>query len=228
MARAHLLERRRQPPERLIQRRLAQARSPDQIGVVDVRKRRLANDASHMELDQLRRGDSQRVLGERDAFGVGRSGGEHAPIIWPAPDGVKSRIVIKRWIPVGSFELREQIRHRLADETGTIRRQATRRVALTYPSPYHVGMSSLGFQAIYRALNQAPGWACERAFLPDDMAAHRRSRLPLVTYEGEHPIGDCQLIAFSVAYELEISGLIDCLELAGLPLLGAERGAQHP
>ncbi|MGZ3406742.1 MAG: B12-binding domain-containing radical SAM protein, partial [Polyangia bacterium] len=35
-------------------------------------------------------------------------------------------------------------------------------------------------------------------------------------------------IAFSVAYELEVTGLFDCLTLAGLPLFAAERGAQHP
>jgi hypothetical protein len=39
---------------------------------------------------------------------------------------------------------------RLADETGTLYKQADLAFALCYPSPYHVGMSSLGVQSIDR------------------------------------------------------------------------------
>ena len=63
---------------------------------------------------------------------------------------------------------RELIRNRLSRESGRIDKQAPRRVALTYPSPYSVGMSSLGYQQIYRILQNMPGVACERVFLPDD------------------------------------------------------------
>ena len=69
----------------------------------------------------------------------------------------------------------EQIRaERLADEVGTIRKQATRAIALCYPSPYTVGMSSLGFQTVYRLLNALPDVSAERAFLPDDARAGPR------------------------------------------------------
>ena len=128
----------------------------------------------------------------------------------------------------GFHEVRALIRARLDEEIGTIRREAPRRVALAYPSPYHVAMSSLGYQSMYGIFNRIDGWAAERAFLPDDVEAHKRARLPLVTYEGETPIADCNVIAFSVAYELEVTGLFDCLTMAGLPLFAEERGAQHP
>src|SRR5256884_655939 len=52
------------------------------------------------------------------------------------------------------WALLEPLRARLADEQGTISRPGPMRVALCYPSPYHVGMSSLGFQTIYRELNE--------------------------------------------------------------------------
>ena len=126
----------------------------------------------------------------------------------------------------GFHEVRALIRARLDEEIGTICREAPRRVALVYPSPYHVAMSSLGFQTIYGILNRVDGWAAERAFLPDDVAAWGRA--PLVTYEAEQPVGGYDVIAFSVAYELELTGLFHCLTLAGLPLLAAERDAQHP
>jgi len=122
----------------------------------------------------------------------------------------------------------ETLRARLADEQGTLLRQADRRLALVYPSPYHVGMSSLGFQSVYRVTHLAPGWAADRAFLPDDVEAHRRARAPLLTYEREAPVGGYPVLAFSVAYELELTGLIDCLELSGVPALASERGAHHP
>src|SRR5205807_1324840 len=124
--------------------------------------------------------------------------------------------------------VRALIRARLDEEIGTIRREAPRRVALVYPSPYHVAMSSLGYQSIYGILNGIDGWAAERAFLPDAVEEHQRARLPLITYEGETPVGDCDVVAFSVAYELEVTGLFDCLSLAGLPLFASERGPQHP
>ncbi len=123
----------------------------------------------------------------------------------------------------GSWQIREAIRARVADETGTLRRAAERTVALAYPSPYRVGMSSLGFQTIYRAWNGHEGWACERTFLPDDPAAFRKARLPLFTYESERPVAAADVLALSVAYELEVTGVVDVLELSGLPALAAER-----
>ena len=101
-------------------------------------------------------------------------------------------------------ELRES---RLADEIGTLRKQGELGVALVYPSPYTVGMSSLGFQTIYRLLNDLPNVAAERAFLPDDAALARKSHEMLCTYESGRPVGDFQVVAFSLAYELELAGL---------------------
>ena len=115
---------------------------------------------------------------------------------------------------------------RLSDERGTIFKQAELPFALCYPSPYTVGMSSLGFQTIYRRLNGLQGVAAERAFLPDDSRAARVGADPLRTYESGRPVGDFPVVAFSLAYELELAGLVDCLDLAGIPLLAEERLAR--
>jgi radical SAM superfamily enzyme YgiQ (UPF0313 family) len=117
---------------------------------------------------------------------------------------------------------------RLGAERGTLFKQATHAVALVYPSPYRVAMSSLGFQTIYREVNAHSGYAAERAFLPDDVDAFRRARMPLFTYESERPVGDFPVVAFSVAYELELAGVVTALELAGVPPLAEERDARHP
>jgi radical SAM superfamily enzyme YgiQ (UPF0313 family) len=117
-------------------------------------------------------------------------------------------------------------RHRalLADEQGPLRKEAPLRVALVYPSPYRAAMSSLGYQTIYRALNALDGVAADRAVLPDDDAPAG----PLLTFEGERPAGSYPVLAFSVAYELELVGLVRCLELAGIPPLARDRGPEHP
>ena len=111
----------------------------------------------------------------------------------------------------------------LADERGTIRRDAELRIALTYPSPYRAAMSSLGYQQIYRLLNELPGVAADRAMQPDEGTPG-----PVITLERGRPISDYPIIAFSVAYELELAGLVDCLDRAGIPALAEERTPRHP
>ena len=129
----------------------------------------------------------------------------------------------------GFHDFRALIRARLDDEIGTHPPRGAARVSRSsIPSPYHVGMSSLGFQTIYRAAQRAsPGWAAERAFLPDDVAAwRRRARCRSSPTRARRRSASFPVIAFSVAYELELAGLFDCLELAGLPLLADERDAR--
>ncbi len=123
---------------------------------------------------------------------------------------------------------RADARALLAAEQGTIFKDAPEAVALVYPSPYRVGMSSLGYQTIYRRLNAAPARCAHRAFLPDDVAAFRASKTPLFTLEGSRPVSSYRVVAFSVAYELEIAGLIDCLALSDIPVLAEERDERHP
>ncbi|MFL5439730.1 MAG: radical SAM protein [Myxococcales bacterium] len=128
----------------------------------------------------------------------------------------------------GRWDIVEGLRALLADEQGTILHAAPTRIALCYPSPYRAGMSSLGFQAIYRELNSHPGCAAERAFLPDDVAAHRLSRVPLLTVESQTPVGNFACVAFSVSYELELVGFFEVLDLSGIPVRSEERGEGDP
>ncbi|MEZ4410406.1 MAG: radical SAM protein [Polyangiales bacterium] len=119
--------------------------------------------------------------------------------------------------------LRDQIRARLALERGTLFHDAPFRVALLYPSPYRVAMSSLGYQVMYREMNARPDVCAARAFAPDDLAYARRHREGVLTYESLRPLGDHDVVALSVAYENELGGVIESLELGGLPALREER-----
>ena len=88
-------------------------------------------------------------------------------------------------------------RELLAAERGTIFREAPLKVALGYPLPYRAAMSSLGYQVVYRALNSRPTVSCERFVLPDDVAEHRRRRLPLGSLETGRPVAAFDLIGVS-------------------------------
>jgi radical SAM superfamily enzyme YgiQ (UPF0313 family) len=90
-------------------------------------------------------------------------------------------------------------------------------------------MSSLGFQRIYRALMEAPGLACERAFLDDECEADAAlaPERP-VTYESTRPVDELPVLAFSVAYELEIAGVVRMLKAAGIPPRRRDRDGRHP
>lgn len=99
------------------------------------------------------------------------------------------------------------------------------RVCLVYPNTYFVGMSSLGFQAVYHLLNSNPGVVCERAFVPDDDGPEPR---PLISYESETPLNQFDVIAFSISYELDYINVARVLRLAKMPVMAAGRGEEHP
>ena len=112
-------------------------------------------------------------------------------------------------------------------ERGTIRKASAgrMRVALVYPHHYAVGMSNLGFQTVYRLLNDIDNIVCERAFLPeqDGGKIHR-----VLTVESQTPIEDFDIIAFSISYENDAPTVLTILDAAGLPLSAARRGATLP
>jgi radical SAM superfamily enzyme YgiQ (UPF0313 family) len=125
--------------------------------------------------------------------------------------------------------LKTRIRKRLADETGRIDKQAPFTVGLAYPSPYGAAMSSLGYQRIYRAIQETSGMACERIVLDDEAEKELADQGMPISYESHRPLGDFPIIAFSVAYELEIVGMIQMMRKAGIPPLRREReGKKHP
>ena len=128
--------------------------------------------------------------------------------------------------------LQRRLRARQAREagSGTVLSDAPLRMALLYPSPYRAAMSSLGFLQIHRLANARPGTRCERATLPDpeDVLIHRRTRTPLLTIESQRPVRDTHVIGISLAYELEMAGLVTALQLAGLEPLASDRTAADP
>ena len=121
----------------------------------------------------------------------------------------------------------ESNRKLLGSEIGTIRKSWHARVSivLVYPNSYHVGMSNLGFQTLYRLFNSYDHVVCERAFLPD--AGRSRTARP-ATIESGKPIAAADIIAFSVSFENDYPHLLAILDQAGIPLRAAARTADQP
>jgi radical SAM superfamily enzyme YgiQ (UPF0313 family) len=131
-----------------------------------------------------------------------------------------------------SWEQRERALQTLAKEVGYVKKPhgGRLRVALAFPNTYWVGMSNLGFQTIYRLFNDEPDIVCERFFLPpkQELAELSAAKAPLLTLESQTPVGEFDVIAFSVSFEWDYVNVLTLLRLAGVPAYAAERSPRHP
>src|SRR5881394_2448295 len=130
------------------------------------------------------------------------------------------------------WEQRERARQILDKEVGYVTKPHgdRLRVALAFPNTYWVGMSNLGFQTIYRLFNAEADIVCERFFLPpkQELAAMSAAKAPLLTLESQTPVGDFDIIAFSVSFEWDYVNVLTLLRLAGIPSYATERSTSHP
>ncbi len=102
--------------------------------------------------------------------------------------------------------------------------------ALAFPDVYEVGMSHLGSKILYHELNRRQDTACERVFAPwvDLEEIMRREMIPLFSLESRRPVKEFDLLGFTLQYELSYTNLLNMLDLAGIPLMAAQRGEDDP
>ena len=103
-------------------------------------------------------------------------------------------------------------------------------ICLAFPDVYEVGMSYLGFKILYHLLNQQQGVQAERAYAPwIDMEAKMRERqIPLRTLETKKSLKECDIVGFTLQYELSYTNILNMLDLGGVPVLAAERTEEDP
>lgn len=120
----------------------------------------------------------------------------------------------------------------LGTEVNSIRKEGSRffRVGLAFPDMYEIGASHFGLQILYDILNREAEMAAERIYVPapDMAAALREAGLPLLTLETRTPLGTLDILGFSLLYELNYTGVLEILDLAGLPFYSHERDDSHP
>ncbi len=104
------------------------------------------------------------------------------------------------------------------------------RFAFCFPDSYEIGLSNLGIQILYGALNREPDIWCERAYTPwpdmqDQMQAYD---LPLTAHESGDPLGMFDIVGFTLQYEMCYTNVLNMLALAKIPLRASERGEEDP
>lgn len=115
----------------------------------------------------------------------------------------------------------------IASEINTIFKRPKGRinVALVYPNTYPVGMSSLGFQTVYRLFNEVEDVVCERAFFPQQGLF---AATGIKTFESGRDLNQFDIIAFSISFENDYPNVLNILDSAKIPLLAADRDARFP
>ncbi len=131
-----------------------------------------------------------------------------------------------------SWKIKEKLRSTLSGETGFAVKDwgGKASVALVYPNTYGVGMANLAVHSIYGILNAREDIVCERAFLPDaaDLREHLRTDTPVLSLESQRPLGDFDVIAFTVSFENDYLGIIPILSASKIDRRSSSRGKDAP
>jgi radical SAM family uncharacterized protein len=104
------------------------------------------------------------------------------------------------------------------------------RWALMYPDAYEIGICNQGIQILYEVLNAETGVLAERTYSvwPDLENLMREHGIPQFTVDAHRPVRAFDVLGVSFATELCYTNLLTALDLAGIPLLAAERGEPDP
>ncbi len=100
----------------------------------------------------------------------------------------------------------------------------------TYPDTYEVGLPNQGLQILYEIVNERPDARADRSYAPwvDLEELMRQENLPLFSVEHHTPAGEFDVIAFNLSAELTYTNLLNCIDLAGVPIHAAQRTEDHP
>jgi len=101
---------------------------------------------------------------------------------------------------------------------------------LTYPDTYEIGLPNQGLQILYEILNERDDAVAERAYAPwgDLEAVMRRERIPLFSVDTHRAAGGFDVLAFNLLAELTYTNLLNCIDLAGIPVRAADRRPEQP
>lgn len=103
-------------------------------------------------------------------------------------------------------------------------------ICFCFPEVYEIGMSNLGMQILYDAVNRHPDFVAERCFAPfPDMGEKlRENGIPLLSLETKKPLKDFTMLGFSIGFELLYTNVLYMLDLAGIPFYAKDRDESYP
>src|SRR5256714_5965980 len=101
---------------------------------------------------------------------------------------------------------------------------------LIYPATYEIGLPNQGLQILYEILNERADAAAERTYAPwtDLEALLRANGLPLFSVDTHRPAGEFDILAFNLSAELVYTNVLNCIDLAGVPVRAVDRRPDHP
>ena len=99
-----------------------------------------------------------------------------------------------------------------------------------FPDLYEVGMSNLGIKIVAKSFEDR-GMCADFCFAPakDFADGIKEAGVPLYSLALKAPLGDFDMLGFSLQYELCYTNMLYMLDLAGIPLMREERrGGRYP
>ena len=101
---------------------------------------------------------------------------------------------------------------------------------LCYPDTYEIGLPNQGLQILREIVNERDDAFAERAYAVwnDLEAIMRRERIPFFSIETHAPAASFDVIAFNLSAELVYTNVLNCLDLADVPVRSADRAADDP
>lgn len=99
---------------------------------------------------------------------------------------------------------------------------------MAFPDLYEVGMSNLGIKIVAQSFIDR-GYTADFCFAPhtDFGEGLRELGIPLYSLALRKPLGEFDMIGFSLQFELCYTNVLYMLDLAGIPLTRAERAGGH-
>ncbi|MBF0500250.1 MAG: radical SAM protein [Candidatus Riflebacteria bacterium] len=94
-------------------------------------------------------------------------------------------------------------------------------LGLIFPAPYALGISNLGFQTVHRIAASTPDIGVERFFIPLQTGVPHPP--PYYSFESKRPLGDFDVLAFSLSFEGDFHAIAAVLGPLGIPVLAEER-----
>jgi radical SAM superfamily enzyme YgiQ (UPF0313 family) len=109
-------------------------------------------------------------------------------------------------------------------------RDGVLKMAVAFPDLYEIGMSNQAQRILYNKLNKIPGLVCDRVFAPasDFETLLCEKGIPLYGLDTGISLRNLDILAFTLGYELGITGVLSILSLAAIPLRSSERSGQDP
>ena len=91
-------------------------------------------------------------------------------------------------------------------------------------------MSHLGMKILYALINQRDNMLCERVCMPwtDMMELMAQENVPLFSLESRHPVGEFDVVGFTLQYEMSYTNILAMLKMANIPLRNADRRREDP